>query len=411
MVELFYVYASSYFFIPFLILFFSCIALVFVNLYLFVKYEKTIFTIHYVDNRSITQLKLFWFMMLFPICLGLAVASSIYFNGEYYFKPDHMGFNNLYDDFKVSFWVSGLSIPLVAMVASMHRSEQDARQIEVSKKQIEIQRIQNNFVNHFKHIEEHGKAIDSFINKKNVEISDELAAHREVDACDLLQMDSRVIHKAVYPGTLSGSYEVHPNIISLDYDVFKYIFEFIAHSSSYKEFPRLFDDIYNLLEMRLGFYLNSGRYAVVHYLPFVLNESAAFSGMSDPPFHARFYENAIRFLDGVACISKYFNGASNEDEIISYFSNVDRAKNYFKTHLPHAFVDKNIDQLYYVAVASIKYNEEESYKSGLVGKVVFAGDYGFVNKELSEFSRAAFDYLSAESNVFMPQLSSNFISE
>lgn len=81
--------------------------------------------------------------------------------------------------FQLPLGVLGLSIPFVAMTAAIHRSNQTADQIAA-------QREQNNFANHFKHLEEFKKSI----NESSVNVS----YWRSIEH----------LHKLIYPNTLQG---------------------------------------------------------------------------------------------------------------------------------------------------------------------------------------------------------------
>ncbi|ELO1812190.1 hypothetical protein QXB70_001884 [Vibrio fluvialis] len=130
------------------------------------------------------------------ISIGIAVIICIQTRLE--FRFDYEGFNNLLNIFKVPLGVSALIIPIVALLAANHRSEQTKKQIEVTNKQ-------NCFSNYYKHLEEFEKYF------KKYEGVDEYMA----------TLDSRHMHGLIFPGSLTGDLTLSDNYLN----VFDFIFD------------------------------------------------------------------------------------------------------------------------------------------------------------------------------------------
>jgi hypothetical protein len=98
------------------------------------------------NEKSLFSLSEFWLSLILPIVVSIIVAIIIFQNSN--LKPDlsYEGFNNLINIYKVPLAILALLFPLVALVASNHRSRQSAAQLESG-------RSQNNFSNYYKHRE------------------------------------------------------------------------------------------------------------------------------------------------------------------------------------------------------------------------------------------------------------------
>ena len=88
----------------------------------------------------------------FLIIVGSATLLSVILVLDGDLKPqwDYHGFNHFLEVFRVPLAVIALLVPVIALYGANHRSEQTRKQIQVSQSQ-------NNFANHFKHIEEFEK--------------------------------------------------------------------------------------------------------------------------------------------------------------------------------------------------------------------------------------------------------------
>jgi hypothetical protein len=103
-----------------------------------------------IEQKSPKLHKTFWFWcaLITPISIALDLGLVMaYFTPETHGLFSYSTINLLIIELKLPIAIAGLSIPLVAMVAAVHRSSQTAEQIRV-------QHEQNTFSNHFKHLEE-----------------------------------------------------------------------------------------------------------------------------------------------------------------------------------------------------------------------------------------------------------------
>ncbi|MFZ6730608.1 hypothetical protein ACO0LG_01615 [Undibacterium sp. Ji42W] len=101
-------------------------------------------------KKSLLELRIVQLAFVIPLIFSVAIAIAIICNTNLYFKFSADGFNEMFNLFKIPFGFLGLIIPLVALCASNHRSEQTKAQINQSAEQ-------NHFSNRFKHLEEFEK--------------------------------------------------------------------------------------------------------------------------------------------------------------------------------------------------------------------------------------------------------------
>lgn len=107
-----------------------------------------------MKNKQLHQTAWFWTSILIPLALSLVVASLICVGNDISASLKTDDINNLLKTFQIPLGLLSLAIPFVAVTAALHRSAQTA-------KQIEAQQSQNNFINHFKHLEEFKKSMGS----------------------------------------------------------------------------------------------------------------------------------------------------------------------------------------------------------------------------------------------------------
>ena len=87
------------------------------------------------------------------VVIAAASALAILITGDYGFSPTADGFNNFLHDFKFPIGVLAMLIPVMALLATNHKSEQAREEIKAAESH-------NNFVNYYKHIEEFEKFSD-----------------------------------------------------------------------------------------------------------------------------------------------------------------------------------------------------------------------------------------------------------
>lgn len=104
------------------------------------------------SNKHLTHLSVFWYALLIPIGIAIIFAIVIINNSALYFDLSYLGFNKAINIFRVPLSIAALSFPLVALVATNHRSRQSSKQILLATEQ-------NSFANYYKHKEEFQKIL------------------------------------------------------------------------------------------------------------------------------------------------------------------------------------------------------------------------------------------------------------
>ncbi|WP_441258187.1 hypothetical protein ACS18Q_18515 [Vibrio sp. Vf1514] len=153
---------------------------------------------HFDPEISFLDLKVVRFTIGTMLLTSILIALIIYTQTGLEFRFDYEGFNNLLNIFKVPLGFSALIIPIVALLAANHRSEQTKKQIEVTNKQ-------NCFSNHYKHLEEFEKYFKKY---------------EKVDEC-MSTLDSRHMHGLIFPKSLEGELTISDNYLN----VFDFIYD------------------------------------------------------------------------------------------------------------------------------------------------------------------------------------------
>lgn len=130
-----------------------------------------------------------WFVVAVITFIALFVTVLIVYYSGLTLRLDYIGFNNFLTYFKVPLSICALNIPIVALLAANHRSEQ-------TKEQIKISTSQNLFSNHYKHLEEFEKYYNS------------LACERVVKSTNVRKM-----HFVIFPNSRKGDYQIDLNIL------------------------------------------------------------------------------------------------------------------------------------------------------------------------------------------------------
>lgn len=119
--------------------------------------------------------------------VALVSAATIYVNSDVQVDLSYHGFNKLIEIYKFPLGVLALLIPVIAVLGVNHRSEQ-------TRVQIEITSSQNNFSNHFKHLEEFIKYYDAHLDGMVTGLS------------------PRELHLRLFPGSRIGNYSINEEI-------------------------------------------------------------------------------------------------------------------------------------------------------------------------------------------------------
>lgn len=114
-------------------------------------------------HKPLASTWFFWTALIVPIFIGatLSVLISLSTNAsELCFEPECI--QRFFYIFKFPIAIAGLSLPLIAMVAAIHRSNEASLQIKISSAQYEEALKNNRFGNYLKHRESFEKLIDSY---------------------------------------------------------------------------------------------------------------------------------------------------------------------------------------------------------------------------------------------------------
>ena len=160
--------------------------------------------IYFDPDTSFFELKIVRLTALSFILVFLLVCAVIIHQSELWgeWNFTHSGFNNLLDYFKVPLGFLALMIPVGAVFAANHRSEQ-------TKKQIALTHKQNLFTNYYKHIEEFEKFTDKSLSR--VFVDNYLGKAEEHKR----NFDSRHVHKVLYENLIhTGNTQTNAQLLN-----------------------------------------------------------------------------------------------------------------------------------------------------------------------------------------------------
>ncbi|OCH54717.1 hypothetical protein A6D97_09505 [Vibrio sp. ZF57] len=143
--------------------------------------------VQFNPHRSFIALPIVWIVTLAIIITSSICAFLIVVHTPLRWDLSAAGFNNFVSVFRFPLGILALIIPIIALLAANHRSEQ-------TKEQIRVTNQQNTFSNHYKHLEEFKKYVD------------------------ILQLDDfddvllRKLHKKMFPRSLNGEMSLDLNV-------------------------------------------------------------------------------------------------------------------------------------------------------------------------------------------------------
>lgn len=152
-------------------------------------------------HKSFLSLKIVWIMVSILLVMSISSASVIVANSDLEVDLSYSGFNYFISVFRFPLAISALIIPIVALLAANHRSEQ-------TKEQIRVTNSQNVFSNYYKHIEEFTKYLGVRVEKS---------------------VDLRFAHNNLYPNASHGDYNISPKVMVLLSDLDSVVEEVIKH--------------------------------------------------------------------------------------------------------------------------------------------------------------------------------------
>lgn len=151
--------------------------------------NKSFFSLPIVHNTTLTI-----------VALSLSISVMIIINSDLWesWNFTYQGFNNLLEYFKIPLGILALLIPIGAVYAANHRSEQTKQQLKLTEKQ-------NLFTNYYKHLEEFEK-----YSGKIAQTMQSPVLQGELS----LRVNFRHVHNLLYPNLImTGEISVNENFI------------------------------------------------------------------------------------------------------------------------------------------------------------------------------------------------------
>lgn len=134
-------------------------------------------------KKSLIELKILWWVVGGFAVLAAFIALIVGLNSEITSEYSYTGFNHSIVVFRVPLAILALIIPIVALLAANHRSEQ-------TKEQIRVANEQNSFSNYYKHLEEFEKYLNKIWDKNSHTSS------------------PRKLHKVLFPNARHGDFSI-----------------------------------------------------------------------------------------------------------------------------------------------------------------------------------------------------------
>lgn len=132
-------------------------------------------------NKSFLKLPVVWFFIFAILAVSFWCFYQIIENSNLVSDKSYAGFNNFFVIFKVPVLIASSLIPIITLLALFHKSEQS--------------KVQNDFSNYYKHIEEFTNYINLFGDGK-------------------FKVDVRKLHRRLYPMSKQGYLMISNEIIS-----------------------------------------------------------------------------------------------------------------------------------------------------------------------------------------------------
>ena len=133
------------------------------------------------DYKKLGQSTIFIVAFYVPIFFGLLLLLITgYNNTDHSLCLSSECFNNFFTLYKFPISVMGLSIPLSAIAAAIHRSEETSRQILLTQSQFNETLSQNKFSNYIKHKEDFFELIKNMENVCKCKFNDPLGTYKKI---------------------------------------------------------------------------------------------------------------------------------------------------------------------------------------------------------------------------------------
>ena len=141
-------------------------------------------------HKSFISLTIFKLVFFGAITSSALITAIILKSSNIEIDWSYAGFNSAINIFKVPLGILAISIPVIALLAANHRSEQ-------SREQMRLAQEQNNFSNYFKHLEELEKYCAEECKKGGHSV-------RKI----------RSLHTRLFPSALHGNYDLNEDSTS-----------------------------------------------------------------------------------------------------------------------------------------------------------------------------------------------------
>lgn len=140
-------------------------------------------------RKSLLRLPVLWLVIIIMLASSATIAALIIKNTEITWGLDYKSINNYLSVFKIPLSITALIIPIVALLAANHRSEQTKLHILTTEQQ-------NLFANYYKHIEE-------FTNYTKEHFSDKIVF-----------LNRRRLHELLFPNARFGDYHIDRTVLA-----------------------------------------------------------------------------------------------------------------------------------------------------------------------------------------------------
>ncbi|WP_419243569.1 hypothetical protein ACN08P_19880 [Photobacterium leiognathi subsp. mandapamensis] len=135
-------------------------------------------------NKSLIQLRVLWIVVGIISLISTICFILIYKNSNIITDITYHGFNMFIVIYRVPLSILALIIPIIALLAANHRSEQ-------TREQIRLANDQNNFSNYYKHIEEFEKYSSKISTENKIEFK-----------------STRKLYKKLFPNARNGDFKI-----------------------------------------------------------------------------------------------------------------------------------------------------------------------------------------------------------
>jgi hypothetical protein len=133
------------------------------------------------NHKKLLESQIFRAALFTPVVIGAALLCvTAYFNSNYSacFSSDCI--NNFFTLYKFPLSIMGIGVPLSAIAAAIHRSEETSLQIRTSQHQLDETLKQNKFNNYIKHKEEFLELLEKIEVLCNCKFSDPLQLYKQI---------------------------------------------------------------------------------------------------------------------------------------------------------------------------------------------------------------------------------------